>query len=332
MRDVLLRLRVVAMLLAALGLFLGFGATASAQVVDLNAVICATLDVNDDLTVSAEEAAALTVDLTGDLLVNQADFEFADAECDTILGGEGGVLTLGICLTLDVNDDLTVSAEEAAALTVDLTGDGVVDEADFALAEAECGPLLDDGGEAGDLQLVKFFCSNIEGNFFSVTAPFGAAAGTGDIVLDESGCEPGDASFLVVDAEGEEKEVATGDDGEISLTGLEAGVGTVEELSTGIVAEFTIEEDALTVVTFFNEVVTGGEGDDGDDDDGDDDGDDVDDPVVAVDAGTGGTVTTLPSTGQGNAGGNGGTIVLLLGALSLVTLAGGFAWRQRRTA
>ncbi len=201
----------------------------------------------------------------------------------------------------------------------------------------------------GDLQIVKFFCSNIEGNFFSVTAPFGAAAGTGDIELDESGCEPGDASFLVTDSEGEEKEVSTGDDGEISLTGLEAGVGTVEELSTGITAEFTIEEDALTVVTFFNEVVAEDDGTpvdpapDGDDGtpvdpapDGDDvdDVDDVDDPadVVAVDAGTGGTVTTLPSTGQGNAGGNGGTIVLLLGALSLVTLAGGFAWRQRRAA
>ncbi len=197
----------------------------------------------------------------------------------------------------------------------------------------------------GDLQIVKFFCANIEGNFFSVTAPFGAAAASGDIDLDESGCEPGDASFLVTDAEGEEKEVSTGDDGEISLTGLEAGEGTVEELSTGITAEFTIEEGALTVVTFFNEVVEDDDGtpvdqpsqqpggeqpsDDVDGVDTVDTVDTVDDAVVAVDAGT---VTTLPSTGQGNAGGNGGTIVLLLSALSLIALAGGFAWRQRRAA
>ena len=53
------------------------------------------------------------------------------------------------------------------------------------------------------------------------------------------------------------------------------------------------------------------------------------DAVVAVD---GGTVTTLPTTGQGNASGNGGTVVLLLSALSVIALAGAFAWRQRRAA
>ena len=44
-------------------------------------------------------------------------------------------------------------------------------------------------------------------------------------------------------------------------------------------------------------------------------------------------VTALPSTGQGaDAGTSSSAIVLLFGAMSLVALAAGFAWRQRRTA
>jgi len=44
-------------------------------------------------------------------------------------------------------------------------------------------------------------------------------------------------------------------------------------------------------------------------------------------------VSVLPSTGQGaDAGTSGSAIVLLLGAMSLVALTAGFAWRQRRTA
>ncbi len=177
---------------------------------------------------------------------------------------------------------------------------------------------------------------------------------------------------------------------------MAAGEGSVVEQETGIEATFTIEEDALTVVTFFNEVeATGGEPVSPTPEDVDGDPVDPVDPVGTGDVlncgdipdaeaqamleadpsdpnvfdgdndgiacngddfvstggtiSTGGTVSTvstvdglavvdgttiatLPSTGQGNAGGNGGTIVLLLSALSLVTLVGGFAWRQRRTA
>ena len=45
-----------------------------------------------------------------------------------------------------------------------------------------------------------------------------------------------------------------------------------------------------------------------------------------------GSIIGLPSTGQGGDGGvNGSVLVLVFGTISMVTLVGGFAWRQRRT-
>jgi len=44
-------------------------------------------------------------------------------------------------------------------------------------------------------------------------------------------------------------------------------------------------------------------------------------------------VSALPSTGQGDAAGTSASgIVLLFGAMSLIALVIGFAWRQRRVA
>ncbi len=57
--------------------------------------------------------------------------------------------------------------------------------------------------------------------------------------------------------------------------------------------------------------------------DGDDDGAADDDDEA---------VSDLPSTGQGSDGGaSGSAIVLFFGAMSMVALAAGFAWRQRHT-
>jgi hypothetical protein len=42
-------------------------------------------------------------------------------------------------------------------------------------------------------------------------------------------------------------------------------------------------------------------------------------------------VVALPNTGQGSGSGTSTSIVLLFGAMSLVAVAAGFAWRQRRT-
>ena len=68
-------------------------------------------------------------------------------------------------------------------------------------------------------------------------------------------------------------------------------------------------------------------------DDGADGADGANGEAGAAGAAGGAGVSALPSTGQGvDAGTNGSAIVLLFGAMSLVALGAGFAWRQRHTA
>jgi len=54
-------------------------------------------------------------------------------------------------------------------------------------------------------------------------------------------------------------------------------------------------------------------------------------PTTAAGEPTKAAVVALPNTGQGSSS-NGSTLILLFGAMSLVTVAAGFAWRQRRNA
>jgi MYXO-CTERM domain-containing protein len=125
------------------------------------------------------------------------------------------------------------------------------------------------------------------------------------------------------------------------LDGLPEGTHVLRDAQSGYSISFDIAQGSVTtVVAIFPEgfgnsgnadgdrdTEAPGQGDDdadGDDDgadDGDDDGDD-----------DGGDVTKLPSTGQTGGGTDSSAIVLVLGAMSLVALAGGFAWRQRRSA
>jgi MYXO-CTERM domain-containing protein len=127
------------------------------------------------------------------------------------------------------------------------------------------------------------------------------------------------------------------------LDGLPEGTHTLVDAQSGYSISFDIAQGSVTtVVAVFPEgfgdsgnsdgdrdTEAPGQGDDdADGDDGDDDGsDDGDDDGGS----TGGDVTKLPSTGQGSSS-DSSSIVLLLGAMSLVALAGGFAWRQRRSA
>jgi hypothetical protein len=120
------------------------------------------------------------------------------------------------------------------------------------------------------------------------------------------------------------------------LDGLPEGTHTLVDAQSGYSTSFSIAQGSVTtVVAVFPEGFGDSGNADGDrdteapgagDDDGDDDGssdDDGDDD---------GGVTTLPSTGQTGNGSESSTLVLVLGAMSLVALAGGFAWRQRRQA
>jgi MYXO-CTERM domain-containing protein len=121
--------------------------------------------------------------------------------------------------------------------------------------------------------------------------------------------------------------------------GLPEGTHSLVDAQSGLATAFSIEQGSVTtVVAVFpegfgdtgdwdddpdTESPDGGAGEDDGDDDGSDDGDD---------GAAGGDVTKLPSTGQTGNGSDSSTLVLILGAMSLVALAGGFAWRQRRTA
>jgi hypothetical protein len=122
---------------------------------------------------------------------------------------------------------------------------------------------------------------------------------------------------------------------------LPPGVHTITDTQTGYSAEFEIVAGSITTVTV---VFPEGYGDTGSST-GDKDTEDPDDGDTAGDTGSdsgsdtgnngsngGGKVSSLPSTGQGSNSSDSSTIVLILGAMSLVALAGGFAWRQRRTA
>jgi MYXO-CTERM domain-containing protein len=124
------------------------------------------------------------------------------------------------------------------------------------------------------------------------------------------------------------------------LCGIPDGVHTLIDTQTGVGVSVETLTGNVTVVTAVFPEGTGDTGDsDGDPDteapdgadsgDGEDDGDG--DGDGDGDTAGSGDVSKLPSTGQGSST-DSSAIVLILGAMSLVALAGGFAWRQRRSA
>lgn len=136
-------------------------------------------------------------------------------------------------------------------------------------------------------------------------------------------------------------------DGTVLLDDIPSGTHAIVDAQTGFSDLFSIESGFITtVVVVFPEGTgdTGGapdpdteepDGSDGGSADGSADGSD-DGSSDGSDGGSadgdGGSVTSLPSTGQGGNTTDSSAIVLVLGAMSLVALAGGFAWRQRRSA
>jgi LPXTG-motif cell wall-anchored protein len=131
------------------------------------------------------------------------------------------------------------------------------------------------------------------------------------------------------------------------VNALPTGTHLVTDAQTGVGVNVAVADNSVTVVTAVFPEGTGDTGDsDGDpdteapgsgngtddgDDDGSDDGSDDGDDSDGGSSTSGGDVSSLPSTGQGSSN-ESSTIVMILGAMSLVALAGGFAWRQRRTA
>ena len=114
--------------------------------------------------------------------------------------------------------------------------------------------------------------------------------------------------------------------------GLPEGTHLLVDAQTEYSIEFDIAQGSITtIVAVFPE----GTGDSGDPEDPDTEapgGDDGSDDGSDDGTDDGGDVTKLPNTGQTGNGSDSGSLAIVLGAMSLLALAGAYAWRQRRTA
>lgn len=183
--------------------------------------------------------------------------------------------------------------------------------------------------EPGTVVISTFVCTQIEEPTATVSGPVGVGAAAGEEPEPpEEGCVADSADFQVfVNSDFTSDPIDVFVDGTATVNGVpstEDGVpNALFEPSFNVFFEFDITPGGVTTITVRNPA------DDGDGAtpvvDGDDDS--------AADDGDNGAVSGLPSTGEGGDGGaSGSAIVLLLGAMSTVALAAGFAWRQRRTA
>lgn len=197
-------------------------------------------------------------------------------------------------------------------------------------------------GEPGSVVVSKFVCTQIEEPTATISDPVGidTAAGEPDV---EEGCSPSTASFeIYLNNDFTSAPFAEFDAGVATIDGVPQNIGGVPhlllELDTNVFYEFFVAPGGVTTITVLNPADDGDATPVGDDDDdGSSDGSSGDDGASADDDNgdddSAGGVSTLPSTGQGaDSGTSGSSIVLLFGAMSLVALAAGFAWRQRRTA
>jgi len=226
-------------------------------------------------------------------------------------------------------------------------------------------------GEPGTLVVAKFECTQIEEPTATVSDPVGVSAGVDDDVPAPEGCVPDSESFQIfLNNDFSSEPFAEFEAGVEAINGIPQNAPGVPHLlletEQNVFFEFFVESGGVTTITVLNPADDGnatpvadddddgngngdGDGDgngdgngdatdvgqDGDDGDGSADGgaaasDDDDDSSTS---GSGSSVSSLPSTGQGaDSGTSGSSIVLLFGAMSLVALAAGFAWRQRRTA
>lgn len=203
-------------------------------------------------------------------------------------------------------------------------------------------------GEPGSVVVSKFVCTQIEEPTATISDPVGidTAAGSPDV---EEGCSPSTASFQIyLNNDFTSTPFAEFDAGVATIDGVPQNIGGVPhlllELDTNVFYEFFVAPGGVTTITVLNPADDGNAtpvADDGGDDGTADGGTSGDGGASTDDNGdddsaggtSGGSVSTLPSTGQGaDSGTSGSSIVLLFGAMSLVALAAGFAWRQRRTA
>jgi hypothetical protein len=365
MRNIL-RLRVLGILLLALGLFGGTVATASADDATPPA----------DSSVGSLSVAAFTSDQVSVPTITEG---YATAD------NEGGAGFTEASFELYINGD--TSSDSWWTFT---TTDGNAQVNDFVPVGVHTLILTDSSWDSPYSYAwdVEVFAGT--GTFVTVLIPSGETPGisnSGSLVLSSYGADQvGNTKFLVSDpiniapqapidqnlgfAEDDLADAGyagaytvdrqfliyvNGDTNSAALSlqtiggtalydNLPAGTHVLADAQTGESISFTIASGSVTTVVAVFPEGYGDTGEPGDrdvdapgaDDDGadtgDDNGDGDDDGGKADGGNTGGGVSKLPSTGQGGNSTDSSAIVMILGAMSLVALAGGFAWRQRRTA
>jgi len=197
----------------------------------------------------------------------------------------------------------------------------------FSAASAQATP---GSGEPGTLVISNFVCTQIEEPTATVSDPVGV--GTAGAPEPEEGCVADSADFQIfVNSDFTSEPIDVFVDGTATVNGVPSTAATgvpnaLFEPAFNVFFEFEITPGGVTTITVLNPAK-------------DEDGatlvaDATDDGAVdGVADDDDGDVSGLPSTGQGSDGGaNGSAIVLLFGAISMVALAAGFAWRQRRSA
>jgi hypothetical protein len=364
MRNIL-RLRVLGILLLALGLFGGTVAGASAQ--DGTPPADSTVGSLSVAAFTSDQVAVPTITEGYATADNEEGAGFTEASFELYINGDRTADPWWTFTTTDgnaqVNDFVPVGVHEL--VLVDSTFDSpysyVWDVEIFAGTGTFVTVLIPTGetpgiSNSGSLVLSSYGADQVGNTKFLVSEPINiepqAPVDENLGFAEDDLADAGYAGAYTVDREfliyinGDTNSAPLGLQtigGTALYDNLPAGTHTLADAQTGVSISFTIAQGSVTTVVAIFPEGTGDSGDpDGDrdteapgaddgaddgDDDGDDDGANGDD-----DGGDTGGVSKLPSTGQGGNSTDSSAIVLLLGAMSLVALAGGFAWRQRRSA
>jgi len=330
MRNIL-RFRVVAMVLLALGLFAGTFANVGAQGTNLVLVCNVAAQGGDGLVI---EVSPSELSATLRLLPEGSGLVKGDVGCTALFEGPAtpvptptGTLVVSKFECADLEEATATVSDPVAFETaggVD-TSNCVADTAFFQVfadADFESEPVAEfNAGQASvDLAVgTGFALLEPEQNVFFIF-DIAADAVTTITVLNPAEDKDG-ATPVPGDKDGDGK-----DDGGEDKDG-DGGAGEDKD-SNG---DGVVDDKDGDAGADGDGGAAGEDGADGTDGPAGADGEDGAAGEAGVAGGKG--VSVLPSTGQGtDAGTSGSAMVLLLGAMSLVALTAGFAWRQRRTA
>jgi MYXO-CTERM domain-containing protein len=352
----------------ALGLFGGSVASAAAQGTDATPP---GEDTTGSLAVSAflsDQVSVPTITFASTNNAEDAGADYADANFELYINGDTAALPWATFNT--AGGAVVVDAIPAGThLLVLVTDEGPNYAWDVTITNASTAVVtvliptgeLPGDSSTGSLVLTSYAAANVPSPEFFVSAPINVppappeefpASADDAYDIPYTGAYVVDREFLIFlnnDTSSVPLVLQT-INGTALFDQLPSGTHTIMDAQTGYSDVFSIEAGFVTTVVAVFPEGAGDSGDwdgdpdtdapDGDDDgsddgddDGSDDGDDGDDDGSSDGSSNGGgNVSKLPSTGQGGSTTDSSAIVMLLGAMSLVALAGGFAWRQRRSA